>query len=467
VTSQFQVPRCLVLVAPAAWIALIWGWWPAHLTVAVDDAYYYLVIARRIVAGEGVTFDGFERTNGFQPLWLGVETLAMSVVSGTENQMRAVLTVGAVMVGAGLYIRPSTRWGVLLSMLWMVPFHAGKVVINGMESSLVFLLLCVVATGRRRPVLVALALLPMARIDLVAFAVVCGACMVGGVVGNRQGAEQASTLRRMETWLPVILPVAALACWSVFSAFYFGSPFQVSAAVKAGQVTRSGAPVAAGLLLAGGALAWASRRRTFTCALVVQCAVVLAEGAARRMVPEVWHLTPVWILTLMAGEVLASLRGWAAAPIGVAVLAAAGWSWHRRVEPDSWSAYLAAQRAGEWVAENTLKNAVVAGWDVGIAGAFSERRVLQLGGLVNSWQFERTVRGSRTFDDYLVNHGAGYLMQPLPGGSNGSQPHLGLGFSPENWTLLHLERFDFHGLLDRDRSPMCFTVFGRLDSPRR
>ncbi|MCK5064094.1 MAG: hypothetical protein KAQ97_02355, partial [Candidatus Fermentibacteraceae bacterium] len=35
----------------------------------VDDGYYYLEIARNISCGNGFTFDGVNRTNGFHPLW--------------------------------------------------------------------------------------------------------------------------------------------------------------------------------------------------------------------------------------------------------------------------------------------------------------------------------------------------------------------------------------------------------------
>jgi hypothetical protein len=35
-----------------------------------DDAFYYFVPARNIAAGNGFTFDGIARTNGFHPLWM-------------------------------------------------------------------------------------------------------------------------------------------------------------------------------------------------------------------------------------------------------------------------------------------------------------------------------------------------------------------------------------------------------------
>jgi hypothetical protein len=39
-------------------------------SVIPDDAFYYFQIARNIVTGHGITFDGINPTNGFHPLWL-------------------------------------------------------------------------------------------------------------------------------------------------------------------------------------------------------------------------------------------------------------------------------------------------------------------------------------------------------------------------------------------------------------
>ncbi|NPA31444.1 MAG: glycosyltransferase family 39 protein [Chloroflexi bacterium] len=38
----------------------------------IDDAFYYFTVARNIVLGRGVTFDGLGPTNGFHPLWMAL-----------------------------------------------------------------------------------------------------------------------------------------------------------------------------------------------------------------------------------------------------------------------------------------------------------------------------------------------------------------------------------------------------------
>ena len=35
-----------------------------------DDAFYYFKIAENVASGRGSSFDGFQPTNGYQPLWL-------------------------------------------------------------------------------------------------------------------------------------------------------------------------------------------------------------------------------------------------------------------------------------------------------------------------------------------------------------------------------------------------------------
>ena len=40
--------------------------------VVQDDAFYYFAIARNVVAGNGLTFDGEDPTNAFHPLWLAM-----------------------------------------------------------------------------------------------------------------------------------------------------------------------------------------------------------------------------------------------------------------------------------------------------------------------------------------------------------------------------------------------------------
>src|SRR5215510_4787998 len=37
-----------------------------------DDAYYYFKVAQNISEGNGSTFDGINKTNGYHPLWMAI-----------------------------------------------------------------------------------------------------------------------------------------------------------------------------------------------------------------------------------------------------------------------------------------------------------------------------------------------------------------------------------------------------------
>ena len=54
---------------------------PELLDQCADDAFYYLTIARNIVSGKGISFDGISATNGFHPLYLTLLSALFKVFS--------------------------------------------------------------------------------------------------------------------------------------------------------------------------------------------------------------------------------------------------------------------------------------------------------------------------------------------------------------------------------------------------
>ncbi len=76
-----------------------------------DDAFYYFTIARNVVSGLGVTFDGVTLTNGFHPLWM-ICLLPVYAVAGNnlELAMRLALTLAALFsIGAVLLLGAAVR----------------------------------------------------------------------------------------------------------------------------------------------------------------------------------------------------------------------------------------------------------------------------------------------------------------------------------------------------------------------
>ena len=56
----------------------------------VDDGYYYLEIARNIATGNGITFDGLNPTNGFHPLW---QIMLVPIFMMTRSRALAAVAV--------------------------------------------------------------------------------------------------------------------------------------------------------------------------------------------------------------------------------------------------------------------------------------------------------------------------------------------------------------------------------------
>lgn len=81
----------------------------------------------------------------------------------------------------------------------------------------------------------------------------------------------------------------------------------------------------------------------------------------------------------------------------------------RFTDPDLRSIQLANRSAGRWIADELPADAVLASWDAGVVGYFADRPVVNIDGVVNSYEFyEATQAGS--VGDFLAADGVGYLV---------------------------------------------------------
>ena len=67
--SPFEVSIFVVILLIHIYVALA----PANSVMnwyTTDDAFYYFKTAQNIGLGNGISFDGMSRTNGFHPLWM-------------------------------------------------------------------------------------------------------------------------------------------------------------------------------------------------------------------------------------------------------------------------------------------------------------------------------------------------------------------------------------------------------------
>lgn len=127
--------------------------------VVVDDTFYYLGVGRNIVAGNGVTFDGLNRTNGVEPLWQLIILPIFVVTSDPVRQVQLTVALsGMLHTAAGLLIffvmkrLLAATWALLAAYLWLLNPSIFKIDLMGMETSLsalVFAGLCFILINWR------------------------------------------------------------------------------------------------------------------------------------------------------------------------------------------------------------------------------------------------------------------------------------------------------------------------------
>jgi hypothetical protein len=511
--------RSLVLWAVlAGWAAVLWLWPPAYLAFTVDDAFYYLQIARNLAEGHGVTFDRLQPTNGFHPLWLFVTT-PFGWLSGDAFPVLVVLTFTLVLVAGGLDLLGRAlaplmpRLELAAGVLLLNPY-AFKVLVNGQESALLFFLLCtatalVVVEGQAAPPVeiegsteagdgedrgspagverpasvgggqwLTLPLLGAAvaltRLEGLMFGAVLVLLPVLWPASHQASAWRERISRVALGGLAFATPVVA---WAAFSALRFGHPLPVSAAVKAEWYGATGARVGSGVVLAAlatvAALVAARRFAPGRAVPVLRALLPLFAYAATVaavhwtvrgtfLVTTIWYLVPFLLLAFVGVAALVAVaeagparwRRAAQGALGLAALAhlALGVAaWAHRLDPVSYSSYQAAQRTGVWLRENTEPDAVLAGWDVGILAWHAQRRLMNLEGLVASWEYKQVYLDERRVEE-LVRwvEPVEYLVQPFWVGWLERAPALRFwGVEVGEWGVVRADCVPFRPALPR------------------
>ena len=140
----------VVVVAAAAAVLLRLPWWRADLEglvrgVVPDDAFYYFQLARRLWAGQGLSFDGATLASGVHPLWLGLLVpLFRSAEPGSAAPVRLALAAGSgLALAATLQLERLARrltGRVVVSLPLALAFGANLWVVreslNGLETAL-------------------------------------------------------------------------------------------------------------------------------------------------------------------------------------------------------------------------------------------------------------------------------------------------------------------------------------------
>jgi hypothetical protein len=476
-----------------------------------DDAFYYFQIGRNIAEGAGSTFDGMHTTNGYHPLWMVVVTAVYAAGVDDVAAIRTVLVLQLVMWVVGLTLladvagravdgwpafrdradgaAAARRGNLLLAVVWFAlganPY-VFKLYVSGMETgvaALVGIALLVLSwrTGGdplRRPVLAAVlaGLLFLARTD-------AGVLVASLLAWSALGARRVD--RRL---IGVAAAVAAvLVAYLATNVALVGHPMQISGVTKrvdpdAARLLTAGllAAAAGAVLLAGDRARRSTRRprlarlhRWFATTAWWPAGTLLLLAYEWGFTTEIylWHYAPqaLWLLATVphavadiyegatverpADHPAATRRSWMVAGIlSMPFVLGGAWQITAFADPELRSMQLGDRAAAEWAAENLPEGSVVGSFDAGVFGYFAGHPVVNLDGLVNSYDWydarregvEATSRFLREAGlTHVANHG-----DPVDGDEPGLRASiddlLGDGAGSE-MELVHRVDYVFNG----------------------
>jgi len=130
-------------------VALLFAAWASFADIShliyffSDDAYYYFKVAENIILGQGVTFDGYNTSNGFHPLWMLMLVAVYGVIKNPELALRLIILIQILLAAGSVmlcraYLGRIARPSVANSGLFILLALASPIVFlfNGLESGL-------------------------------------------------------------------------------------------------------------------------------------------------------------------------------------------------------------------------------------------------------------------------------------------------------------------------------------------
>ncbi|HXD29666.1 MAG TPA: hypothetical protein VN643_01025 [Pyrinomonadaceae bacterium] len=387
-----------------------------------DDCFYYLEISRRIWMGQGSTFDGINRTNGYHPLWLVCLIPVAPIMNASrEAGARVVMVLCILLLGTALFLLRSISAGYSVSNRWVALLLPAVVLLPaafyGMESALAALvltaLLVVIARAEKSFTFGNMAVLGLlsgalilARLDSALYVFTLDLILAFQVA--RASCPRVSLQHLL---LGVVLQSAIVAPYLAFNLIEFKHLLPISAVFKA---ARAQAPnlywarslmalVSIGGTLVGLGVTWLEPRvRDSLVWLVAMYGSVLTLALAAATGGRESYSWTFTLPVICSGLFFAGLADVAkkrgspttlvnsVAFVGCLVLLAVSIA-GRLGEPQFASRFDRAK----WIGANAPANAVFAAGNSGGLGYFSEHSFINVDGLTNSFAFGEAVRDGR------------------------------------------------------------------------
>ena len=392
------------------------------LEYITDDTFIHLQFAKNLLSGHGLAFNAGEPTYGFtSPAWVvmisavgltGAELLWTSKALG----LLALLVCAVCFYALALRVSSDRYLARAAAVVWALNAWSVRWGISGMETSMVtawavctlYLFLKERAAGRSRYHPWVLGLACFIRPEAVLLLLICGAAV----------ALSTKERRWRQAALTVLPGAVACAAWFSYAFATFGVISPNTVAVKAGRFI-SLANAAQGTYVIAKILGLTNAPELLLVASVV-VAAVLSRGAARR--PDAFHLAAAgWLVLLPAAYVLrdvqvvsrylvpvvpllvlygflslrraSGLLGPARARVRQLILGLAAVCVVLNVCVLAFVAYPHTHSfsrdmrhslifLGKWFSLNSPADATVALPDIGAFAYYSDRKVVDLGGLV-------------------------------------------------------------------------------------
>ncbi len=395
--------------------------------------------------------DRISQTNGFQPLWMFTLVPIARLVGSDVNVLLLVVQGLCVALFAGVggllcgFVRARLGWvpALVVGLLLLFP-RVENVITSGMESALVVLIVTtliieVLRTGAltnpeprlsdaRTGTLVGL--LMLARLDSVFVALtLAGFVAVQGLTrgeGTIRDRISRTVRKGLVVFWPSVLLVTPYLTWNLLT---FGHFVPISGTLKTNFPVAGFNPAHLNaehvvfFALALGGIAheiWRGRSKDPLVQLLVVLSIGLALHALHTVVFMRWAVFAWHFAALIpAGAIGAALltRGAAelfprslvvAGLIGLAVFQILALSLSLSRLGHTFT--VASREGGEWVASNLPPDAVLGMKDSGIFSYFSRRRVMNLDGVANGFEFANAVcRGG--IEEFVLDHGVEYIAQ--------------------------------------------------------
>jgi len=430
------------------------------ISTTPDDASYYLKIAENYAEGLGFTFDGINKTNGFQPLWqISLIPVFIFFETSPETTLRIVLFIQLILMSCSalIFFRVLILYYdniiILLSGVFFIVFVFFQSV-NGMETPLmIFIISILFYTAIKRKIFsqrnvkneliwgVIYGLLILSRLDTVFFA-------LSIIVLNLFFIIFISKNKKKDVLRILIIMTAAgltVSPYLIYNYITFGNFIPISGYLKSGlnedffgdrlreifRYRETYFAVAAVIYFNWFLFNFRRMRQNtkyffFASLAVFSLGIIFSFTYLLFFLNWLifyWYFIPyslfISLVICIPAEYILSFNKIIPGKIFIIVITfLVAFYWGHKIYIEYKSAYetssnnwtVESYSAAQWTKANTEKSDVMAMKDAGHFGFFSERNVINLDGLVNNFEYQEILKSNK-LNEYLRNSNVKYLVQ--------------------------------------------------------